>query len=195
MTRKINRQSGLTLVEILVVMFITAVAGGLLLVIMSNSLGLFYKESSQIGQGVGANDVFSVLKNSIKEAGLIAASYTNGTTTYTSGPNQLVLRLSSLDSSGNMIRDTYDYFVFFQDQRLIRLKTFPSSLSQRKAADRVLSGNVDKITFQYLDKTVPPAEVSPASAVKVRATLILEQQTGPEIQQTVATAEANLRND
>lgn len=184
---------GLTLVEVLIAMGIATIVGGLLLVIMVNSAGLFYKQSSKVEQGLGINDALAKVRQTIKETSSIAASYTDGSTTYTSGEQQIVLKIPSIDGSGNVISNTFDYFVFFLDQTKLRFKIFKDATSTRGVANQIFSTNVDSLKFQYLDLT--GAEVTPISAVKVRITLTLKQKAGAGYEQNTATSEANLRND
>lgn len=178
---------GLTLVEVLIAMGISIAVGALLVVIIVNSVGLSTKQSAQLTEGLNINDALSKLRNIIKDASAVAALYTSGSTTYTSGATQLVLKIPSIDLSNNIITDTVDYFVFFQEQNKLRMKSFPDSLSSRKAQDQIFSTSLDGILFQYLDSATPPAEVIPTAAAKIRISLTLKQ--------TTATSEANLRND
>ncbi len=181
------KQSGMTLIEILVAMFISVIVGGLLLVIMTNSAGLFSNQSSKVEEGLDVNDALMIIRRDIKQAGSIAASYTNGPTTYTPGATQLVLKIPSVDNNGDIIPETYDYFIYFQNNKFLSYKVFPDLLSQRKSVDRILSTDIKTIIFQYFDKNIPPNEVTPISAINIKATLVLDQ--------TVATSEASLRND
>lgn len=189
-------KKGLTLIEVLIAMGIASVVGALLLVIIFNSAGLFYQQSSKVGQGLGLNDALTHLRSTIKESSAIAASYTDGSTTYISSSTQLVLKVASIDASGNLIPDTFDYFVFFLDENKLRFKSFlaPQS-SGRKASDRILSLNVENVLFQYYDLANPPQEVPPASALKISITLTLKQKSGANYETSIATSEANLRND
>ena len=187
---------GFTLIEVLVVLGIITVVGTLLLVIIVNSTGLFLKQSSKIEQGRGLNDVLSSIRNNIKAAQSIASSYPEGPSPeYSSGANQLVLKLASIDSLGNIIPGEFDYFVFFQDQIKVRFKIFPNGLSSRVLLDQILLTNADSLEFSYYDLANPPQEVAPTSASKIKITLSLKQKSGQEYEQSIATSEANLRND
>lgn len=193
------KERGVTLAEAIIALGIATVVGTLLLVVIVNSYGLFYKESSKVEQGLGINDTLAAVRESIKQATAIAASYTDGATTYTSGQQQIVLKIPSIDSLGNTISNTFDYFVFFLDpstgsgQVKLRFKIFPNALSSRKSADQIFSTQVNNLKFQYLDSA--NAEVIPTSAVKVKITLALRQKAGAAYEQNIATSEANLRND
>lgn len=189
------REKGLSLIEVLVAMGIATIAGTLLIVVIVNSAGLFTEQSSKVQEGLNSNDALATIRGDIKQANLVAVSYTSGSTTYTSGADQLVLKVSSIDGSGNIIDNTFDYFVLFQNQGASHLKIFPDALSARKASDRILATNVDNLNFQYLNSANPPVEVSPTSASKVRVTLRLKQKIGLNFTISTATTEANLRNN
>lgn len=186
---------GLTLVEVLITMGISVAVGALLVVIIVNTAGISYKESSKLSEGLNINDALFQVRTNIKNSLGVAASYIDGSTTYTSGPTQLVLKISSIDSSNNFIANTLDYFVFFLDGNKLRFKTFPNALSSRKAQDQIFSTLVDSLKFQYLNSANPPVEVTPSSAAKVKVGLTLKQKTGANFETTTATSEANLRND
>ncbi len=187
------KEKGLTLVEILVTLTISAVIGGMLLVIMVNTGGLFYKESSKVSQGLSANDALSKMSSSIKQSSGVIATYTSASTTYTTSSTQLILKLASIDVNGNVLSNTFDYFVFFLDQTKLRFKIFPDPASTRKSANQIFSTNVNNLKFEYLD--INHAEVTPISAVRVKITLILKQKAGSNYETSIATSEANLRND
>lgn len=186
---------GLTLIEVLVAVGIMVVAGMLLVVIMVNSAGLFTQQSSKVEGGLNSNDALSVLRRDIKLAVSVAESYTSGSSVYTSGAGQLVLKVASINSSGNTIDNFFDYYVFNLNQGIIYLNIFPDALSSRRTSDFLLSKNVDSIRFQYFNSANPLVEVSPTSAVKIRVTLALKQKAGVNFITTTATTEANLRNN
>lgn len=188
-------KKGLTLIEVLIAMGIATVVGALLLVIIVNSAGLFSQQSLKVEQGLGVNDALSKIRATIKESAGIAASYTFESTTYTTGATQLVLKLPSLDTSGNIISDTSDHFIFFLDQTKLRFKSFPHSLSIRKMQDQIFTTSVDSLKFQYFDSAAPPNEVAPTSATKVRISLSLKQKSGQTFETNTSTSEASLRND
>lgn len=187
---------GLTLVEVLIAMGISVIVGALLLVIILNSSGLFLNQSSKVGQGLESNDALAKIRGTIRESSFIASVFPeSGSPVYISGSGQLVLKLSSIDQNDDIILDVYDYFVFFLDTDKLRLKSFPDIQSARPAQDQILSLNVDSLKFQYFDSTVPPNEVSPSSAVKIKISLSLKQKVGQSFEVSIATTEASLRND
>ena len=189
------KKNGLTLVEALMALGLAAVTGVLLTVIIVNSTGLYYKESSKLQEGLNVNDTLAKVRSYVKESSAVAISFSSGGTTYASGINQLVLKVPSFDSSNNIISTTYDYYIFFLDAGKLRFRIFPDALSSRKPQDQILTTLVDTLVFKYLDASVPPVEVPIASAEKVLITLSLEQKAGAEYEIITVSSEAYLRND
>ena len=188
------KNKGFSLLEVLLVLGISIIAGGLLMVIMVNSAGIFYSQSSKLQEGLDINDTLAKFRSVIKQTKDVAATFTSGST-YNSGPTQLILRVPSIDSSNNIIADTFDHFIFYQDQKKLILKTAPDASSSRLAQSQVLSTVLDNFLFQYLSSANPPVEVTPVNASKIRMTLTLKQKSGAGFQIQTATSEANLRNN
>ncbi len=186
---------GLTLMEVLIAMGLAVATGTLLLSIMINSAGFFYKQSSKLQEGLNINDALSKVRQSTRLSSGVVSTYTSGGITYTSSATQIVLKVPALDNLGNVIANTFDYIVFFQDQTKLRYKLFPDAQSSRKSQDQIFSTSVDSLTFKYLDSQNPPNEVTPVSATKVRIILSLKQKNGQTIETNTATSEAALRND
>lgn len=188
-------RSGFTLAEILISMGISVIVGGLLMTIIVNSAGLFKTESSKLTQGLNANDALYNVRALIKQSSSVVQSFTYSAVTYTSGAEQLVTKIPSIDSSNKIISETFDYIVFFKDSNQLRLKIFPDAQSARKSQDQIFSTNVDSLNFQYFNSTTPPVEVVPTSATKVKINLSLKQSIGTKIEVSNVSSEASLRND
>lgn len=188
--------AGFTLVELLVTTGVVVVAGVLLLAVLINSTGIFYKESSKIGQGLNSNDALNSIRQYVKSASAIAATYqVDELTSLVTSSTQLILKLPSIDSNENIIADVSDYFVFFKQGDKMRLKSYPNLQSSRLAIDQVLSSNVESLLFQYFDNSLTPQEVEPQFAVKIKVTLNLRQKNGLGFEENISTSEASLRND
>ena len=176
-------------------MGIAVVIGGMLVAIIINSAGLYSKESSKLSEGLNTNNILSTIRATIKQSSGIIASQSLGGVSYTTGSTKIVLKLSSIDTSNNLIENTYDYFIFYSDTNKLRLKTFPDGQSSRKSQDQIFSTSVNNLTFQYFNSANPPVEVIPNLATTVRLTLSLKQNNGPLVEVKTSTSEARLRND
>lgn len=178
---------GITLIEVLVVMAISTIAGVLLVVIIVQSASLYTDQSVKVKRGLSINDALLKIRDTVKQAGSVAENYTNGGSTYTSGPGQLVLKVASVDPDGKIIGSAYDNFVVLLDQKILRFKSFPDPSSSRRSEDRVLADSADNLLFEYFNSASPPIEAPPFQASKVRVSLTIKG--------AVATSEAYLRND
>ena len=186
---------GFTLVELIITISITIVAGYLLVIILGQSNGIFLKQSSAITEGMNANDAESLINEAIKQAAAVSISSPT-TPVYTSNINTLVLAVPSIDSSGNIIGNSFDYYVIAADSSLpavLRYQIFPTMPSSRKKANRVLLTNLSSLRFLYLDAS--GHQVSPASATQVNYVLNLSQKAGLVYQQASISSQISLRND
>lgn len=171
-----HSRSGLTLPEVIIGVAVVALVGGLLVLMMIQSAGLFSRESSKISQGVGLNDSLSKIESSIrKSSGALASS----------NSSQLALKFPAIDGSGNIIANTFDTEIFILEEDKLKYKLLPDPQSSRIALDTILTKNIESLDFKYLDNL--NQEVTATLAKKVIATISLKEQ--------IASAEANLRND
>lgn len=180
--------------EVLIAVTVSTIVAGLILSIMVNSAGVFYKQSSRVEQGVGVNEVMSDIKENLKQSKAVGLNYPEiPPFQYTTDVNNLILKIPTLDSSGDLVPDTYDYVVYFIDQGNLRVKSFPNIQSQVNSRNQVLAKNVQSIHFQYFNAS--NQETAPANAIRVRISLSLSQKNGLSVEKNVATSEAYLRND
>lgn len=180
------RKTGFTLVELLIAMGISVIVGGMLMIIIVNSAGLFQLESSKLTQGLNATDALVSVRNQIKQSSAIDAQST---------AEKLVTKIPSIDIANNIIPNTFDNIVFLKDANKLRLKITPNPASARIAQDQIFSTDVDSLKFEYFNSENPPVEVAPASATKIRINLTLKQLVGTKIETTIVSSEASLRND
>lgn len=188
-------KNGFTLVEIIISIAIISISGMLLNVIMINSTNVSLGQSLKVEQGLDMNNALSQIKTHIKQSAGISSYYPNSQApVYTTSSTQLILNLPSIDSSNQIILGSFDSFVFFQSNNLLKMKSFPDAQSSRKSMDQILSNKIDSVKFTYLDNSNPSKEISPSAASKVRITINLKQKKGLNFETSVATEEANIRN-
>jgi len=183
---------GIGLIEVVLASSLAMVVGVLLISLMVNNTGVFYKETSKVGLGLSANDALSSIRSDIKLSLRVLPSYTNDGNTYFSNSSGIVLQLASVNSTG-VISDTFDHIVYFRASDKIYYKLFPGEGSNRSSINQILTSFVDTLTFQYFDSN--GLEVTPATASLVKVSLKLAQIAGGKSETRVATTEASLRND
>ncbi|EKD90601.1 MAG: hypothetical protein ACD_30C00112G0042 [uncultured bacterium] len=187
---------GAGLLEVLVAITISAAAGVLLIKTFVENQGLYFEQSSKITQGFSINSAYSEISESIKKSSAVAPANLIGSPQFTTDNNTLVLELPSIDSSGNVINQTFDYIVITregQNLSFLKKKLFPNPLSQRSPEDKLLATNVSSFTLSYKDQA--GNQVSPTNAQKVSFNFELSQKAGYANQQSSAAGEINLRNN
>lgn len=195
--RNFKNLKGLTLIELLVVASVGAVAGTLLIFSMVSSNDVFFRETGRVQEGLSLNDALNVISKDIKSAAKVSSSYPeSGQIQHQTSKEVLVLKIPSIDATGGIIKDTYDYIVIYKDAsnplNFLR-KVFPTSPSQRGSEENVLLKNLKVISFYYLDKD--GNSVSPSAAEKVNFLINAETKFGLNSQISSASGEVNLRND
>lgn len=188
-------QIGFTIVEMLVTLTVASLVGALLLAIFVSNTGVFYRQTAKVTQGVNLNDALSIIKGKIKEAKAASLTYPEtGSPTYTSSSQVLVLKLFTIDCSGNVSSTDFDYVVFAVSAGFLNYKVFPYSSCGRNAEDQVISKDVDSINFEYLNSSGMPV-ATPPDATRIKTTITLKKKAGPNFETNTLTTEANLRNN
>lgn len=191
----LSLKNGFSLVEVLVVSAASLIIGVILTGILVNHNGVFYKQSSLVNEGLSLNDTLNQIDSKIRQATVIAAGYPEVSPNFNTGTEVLVLKLLSIDINGNIINDTYDYIVIARDSennRILRMITYPDSLSSRNAGNVILTTLLESIEFKYLDKD--NNQVSPISAGSIEVDLTVLSKTGSIGQPQSSSIITSLRN-
>lgn len=187
---------GWSLIEVLIVMTVAAVAGGLLINLMVSSNRIFFDQSAQINQGLSLNQAKLEITDLIKSSAGIAPKYPpTGTAQYTTDTDTIVVKLPALSASGDVIESVYDYAVIEADpskSTILRKQIFKDNQSFRKTENKVLSSSLSTITFSYLDSNNLP--VSADLAVRVGFVINLSTQSGFSSNESSGSGTVNIKN-
>lgn len=191
-----NKFKGWSLLEVLIVVTVAAVAGSLLISLMVSSGKLFVDQSTQISQGLSLNQSQFELTELIKSSSGIVAQYpVSGMSQYTTDSNTLVIRLPAINSNGDVLNSVYDYAVIEADPakpQILRKQIFKDTQSYRKSENKILSTDLSSLLFSYLD--VNNAQITPDQAVRVRYIINLSTQSGLSLKESSASGTVNLKN-
>lgn len=190
------RKNGFSLIEIIIVMAVAAIAGVLLIQVLVNNNGLVYDQSVKISQGLNLNDLSSLIENDIKSSAGIASQYPDTNPTYVTSAITLIVKIPSINQSEDVIPDTYDHIVIASDsanQKILRRITIPAQASFRPANNRVLTSSLSFVKFSYLDVSGVP--ITSTNASKINYIVNLFNKSGLNNYQSSASGEINLRNN
>lgn len=192
----LRRSGGFTLIEIMLYGGLAAIIGGVLITSMVSSSGIFFGQNAAVNQGVTINNTITQITELIKQSSSIAANYVDGSTTYTTNASTLVLALPSIDATGSVIANTFDYAVISADGQkpyILRKRFFPNGLSSKTSADTVMVTSLSTILFEYLDNS--SNGTSPSVATRVRVSINLSEKAGYDDKVSSASATVNLKNN
>lgn len=138
-----------TLVETIVVIALSVTMMTVLgfLFFMFNNI-LSYEQASSQSSG-SASAVIREMESLIFPANAVLQMHVFSGATYTSSSTVLVLEIPSIDSSGNIIANTYDYAAFYSvGTNTYRLLETNGS-SARVSGTKQLSSTISALTFSY----------------------------------------------
>lgn len=191
-----KNSKGISLPEILLGTVIAAVLGGILVNLLISTNALFFDQSIKLKQGLSLNQASKEITTLIKSSAGISSQYPPaGTADYTTNANTLVLKLPSVNQSGEVIEQVFDYAVLSKDPgspKILRKKIFVDQVSYRNAEDKVLSTVLEDLTFVYLDSS--NLSVSPAEAVRINFTIDLSENSNASENKSSSSGTANLKN-
>ncbi len=187
---------GFSLVEVLLVVTVSSIAGVLLLTIFTQNNGLFIQQSARVAQGLNLNDSVTEISDSIKYAASIVP-ISQGNPQYTTGLETIVLALPSLDAQGNIIDQTFDHLIItkdLQNPKILRKLLQKDASSSRLYINKVMTTRLSKINFYYLDQE--GKSVSPSGASKINFVINLKEVTGlNRNEDSSSSSQVNLRNN
>lgn len=185
---------GFSLLEVVLGGGISLIVGILLVGILINNSGFLYKQNSLVSEGLSLNDAMHQIETVLRQAVSVEADFTKDTTVYMTDSDTLVLRIPALQN-GEILDNVYDFVVIEVDSgkaEILRRYIFPDPLSERPAANTVLTTVLETVQFFYQDKA--GNVVSPTAAQAVGVTLNVNPSTGAIGSSRSSTAVTTLRN-
>ncbi len=191
-----HNQSGITLIEIIIGLTLTALAGFLVVGLLTSSGRLFMDQSIQVNHGLSTNQAKQEIADLIKSSAGVAAQYPAvGAAQFTTGSQVLVVKLPAISQSGQVIESVFDYGVVTKSpvgSKLLKKKIYPDPLSSRKSEDKVLSTSLNSLSFNYLDSN--NNAVSPLQSVRITFIISLSDQGSLGDNENSSSSTVNLKN-
>lgn len=189
---------GASLIELLILFTVGAIAGILLVQILVQNNSVYYQQTTKVTQGLSSNEASSIIEKDIREASSIAQGGPEAGSpfTHTTGSSVVVLKIPAVDVSGNILSNTYDFIIITADSSntsLLRRIISPNGASSRASIDQILSKELASLNFTYQDNS--GNVVPPSLAQKIVFTINLSTTVGNKTEQKSATREVYLRND
>ncbi len=142
-------QGGFSFIEMVIVIAV----GTTMLIVLGALIFNFNKASiyqqTLVQSSGSANALLREIKSFTLPANAVLGTHTFSSTTHTSTTTSLVLRIPSINSSGSVLTNTYDYAAFYVvGTRAYRLLE-ANALSNRTSGTKLLSSTISALTFAY----------------------------------------------
>ncbi len=170
-----NPRRAFTLIEtVIIIAFSVSVMIALVLLMYIFTKSSTYEQAIATSSG-SATLVMREIELYTLPADAFVLSHTfPGAATYTSTTTSLVLELPSIDSSGYVIANTYDYVAFYATGTMAYRIIDKNALSNRATGTKALSSNISSFTFTYNNSVIPNATTT---TVDVQTQTTVRQQT------------------
>lgn len=138
--------------ETLVVIGVMAVLMVLVTQIFALNYDVYAKQTARLDADTGAVFAARTVSNLTRGASRVVDSWTINGTPYTTSEDTVVLRIPSIDGSGNIIDATFDYIAIYRDgteTTKIYADTEVDATSSRNAGKRLITAHNDTMRFTY----------------------------------------------
>ena len=140
-----KKQAGLTLIEIVIVVGLTAVGMVVLTSLFIGQNRLYQTETAELNVTADARIAIDDIDSYVRQANRTQSSYS----TFTAGPQVLILQIQSINSSNQLIAGTFDYVIFYLAGNNLLRQVIPNATSSRAAVTKKLAANVSGLVFAY----------------------------------------------
>lgn len=177
-----SSQKGFSLVEMMLVILLVA-AGVIVITNMFISQNRLYQtQNAELEITSSVRTGLDDIDNYVRQANRVVASYS----TYTSGPQVLVLQLQSVNASDQLIAGTYDYVVYELDNGNLNRMIFSNLTSSREGGVKLLGTSITTLNFTYNDANF-------ASVTEVSTTITASKSAANQTRSFSANSKSKLR--
>jgi prepilin-type N-terminal cleavage/methylation domain-containing protein len=177
---------GFTLVE---VMFATMIG----VMIMGMITVLYVGMNNSMIMGIAAAEVNSNVRvamdqivNDVRWSNNLEVSYPVANPGYFTGDDELILKIPSIDGSGTVVEDTYDYVVYSLDGTQLKRLVFPNEASSRNTVDRILASNVSVFALSSSGTNLEDVgSVTNVGSVEIALTVDKTTDTKKDVSETL----------
>ncbi|OGE88904.1 MAG: hypothetical protein A3J07_04425 [Candidatus Doudnabacteria bacterium RIFCSPLOWO2_02_FULL_49_13] len=174
---------GFTLIETIIVIALVAVAGVILSDLFIGQNRLYRSETAELNVTADARAALDDVDNYLRQANRAVASHS----TYSAGPQILILQIQSVDGSGRLVAGTFDYAVYYLSASDLWRQVFPDAASSRPAAAKKLANHINGLVFTYNNPDY-------SLVTEVQTDLTIQESAGAQTRSITASSKAKLRN-
>jgi prepilin-type N-terminal cleavage/methylation domain-containing protein len=178
-----KRQQGFTLVEMLFTIVLVALCAIVISELFIGQNRIYRSQTAELNIASDARTALDDVDNYTRQAYRVLASYS----TYTTGPETLVLSVQAVNSSDQLVVGAYDNIVYYLDGADFYRQVFPHVSSSRDEVTKKLASHVNDLTFTYDNADF-------ALVTEVVTDMTLQQNAGLENRAITVSTKSILRN-
>jgi prepilin-type N-terminal cleavage/methylation domain-containing protein len=173
---------GFTLIEVIVVVALFAVCSVVLTSLFIGQNRIYKTQTAALNITADARIALDDIDNYLRAANRTLAGYSS----YTAGPQVLILQIQSVNSSNQLVPGTFDNVVFYLSSGSLVRQIFPNAASTRIATTKKLASNVTGLVFTYNN-------ASYALVTQVSTDLTIQENAGVQTRAITVSSKAKLR--
>ncbi len=186
MTVKRKRSNqGFSIVELLIVLGLFAILAFFLSYIGIFNFQAYNSQTAELTIASDARTALDDIDNYTRQANRVISSYSS----YTTNSKTLILQIPSIDSSGQVINNTYDIVVFYLTGSDLFRRVFPAQGSSRLSSIKNLANGVDANSFSF---SYDNADYSLVKEVTTSLTIV--KNAGTQVKSITISSQSKLRN-
>ncbi|MFH2062660.1 MAG: hypothetical protein ABIJ46_00700 [bacterium] len=155
-----SEERGFTLMESVAVLGVVTLLLTLVIQVFMVSYSAYRKQSTRAENDAQAIMATRLISEAARGADEVLATATVNGTEYSSSASELVLKLPSVNTDGNVIEGEYDYLAVYRDDgddSRIYVDTEPNAGSYRPSGQKLLTSDNDWLIFRYDSPNVAEA--------------------------------------
>lgn len=140
---------GFTLIEVVITiaLFVVLMFGLSQLYIVNNRVVTLQRASLDVA--LDASSIVDAVRSAASQADHVMVSHTFSGVPYTSATTTVIFELPAIDSSGNIIANTYDYITIYSSGANVYRIIDAASLSERLSGTKQLADVLGGLSFTY----------------------------------------------
>jgi type II secretory pathway pseudopilin PulG len=174
---------GFSLVEAVIVIALVVV---LSIVVVNMFIGqnrIYKTQTAELGVNAGARNSLDDIDAFVRGSSTALGSYT----TYTAGPQVLILQIQSIDVQNKLIAGTFDHVVYYLLGTDLIREIFPNAASTRSAGTKQLARNVNGLVFTYNNSNF-------SLVTEIDTDLTIEDNAGVQNRSITLSSKSRIRN-
>lgn len=182
-TNRQNKQNGFTLIEVVVVVALVAMASYILIDLFLGQHKLYKTQTAELNITNDARLTLDEIDLYVRQGNRVLSAYGS----YTTGPQSMIIQVQSFNSSGRLIAGTYDQIVFYMMGTDLFRQVFSDPASSRQSGVKKLASHVSGFNLTYNS-----ADFS--SVTEVITDLTLQEWATYQNRAITVSSKSNLRN-